>query len=292
LNTPTDLLSSHLKTLIGFDELRQFRNGWRQAGQTVAFVPTMGALHDGHLRLVLEGKRLADRVICSIFVNPTQFAPGEDFDRYPRTVREDVEKLATVHADAVFLPNAAAMWPEGHQTSVSNRKLASELCGVTRPGHFEGVLTVVLKLFNLVQPDFALFGKKDYQQWRMIELMCRDLNLPVKVIGMQTVRESDGLAMSSRNRYLGEDERKKAAQIHLALASAQKLFAGGVKSRAEILKAVSDVISGVPEMKLEYAEIRRQKDLGDTGDSLVEPAVILVAVRYGSVRLIDNMELG
>jgi pantoate--beta-alanine ligase len=292
LNTPSDLLSSTLKTLIGFEELRQTRGGWRQSGQTVAFVPTMGALHDGHLRLVLEGKRLADRVICSIFVNPTQFGPGEDFDRYPRTVREDVEKLANVHADVVFLPNAAAIYPDGHQTSVLNRKLSTELCGVTRPGHFEGVLTVVLKLFNLVQPDFALFGKKDYQQWRMIELMCRDLNVPVKVVGMPTVRESDGLAMSSRNRYLNEDERKKAAQIHLALVTAHKLHAGGVKNRAEILKTVRDVIAGVPEMRIEYVEVRRQRDLADMGASVEEPAVILVAVRYGSVRLIDNMELG
>jgi pantoate--beta-alanine ligase len=225
-------------------------------------------------------------------VNPTQFGPGEDFDRYPRTVREDVEKLATVHADAVFLPNAAAMYPDGHQTSVLNRKLSTELCGVTRPGHFEGVLTVVLKLFNLVQPDFALFGKKDYQQWRMIDSMCRDLNVPVKVVGMPTVRESDGLAMSSRNRYLSPEERKNAAQIHLALATAQKLHAGGIKNREDILNAVRDVIAGVPEMKLEYAELRRQRDLSETGASVEEPAVILVAVRYGSVRLIDNMELG
>jgi len=252
--------SAGLQTVIALDELRTMRERFRRAGESVAFVPTMGALHDGHLRLVLEGKRLADRVIVSIFVNPLQFGPTEDFSRYPRTMKADIEKLATVHADAVFLPNTSTMYPEGHQTVIRNKLLDGELCGAFRPGHFEGVLTVVMKLFNMVQPDIAVFGKKDYQQWRLIETMARDLNHAVRVVGVPTIREQDGLAMSSRNRYLTEEQRPVAAKIHAGLTAVQKLYVSGNRDQGDLLRAWRTVADSVAEFQGKYAEVRRQRD--------------------------------
>jgi pantoate--beta-alanine ligase len=187
-------------TLISLSELTDVRNGWEREGAKVVFVPTMGALHEGHMQLVRVARQHGSRVIVSIFVNPTQFGPNEDFAKYPRTLAADLELLAKEKVDAVFLPNAMSMYPDGFQTYVINKTMAKGLCGAVRPGHFEGVLTVVLKLFNLVRPHTAIFGKKDYQQWRLIERMVKDLHLPVMVLGQDTVRESDGLAMSSRNR--------------------------------------------------------------------------------------------
>jgi pantoate--beta-alanine ligase len=278
-------------TVLTIREMRSMVAAWRQAGEKVAFVPTMGALHEGHLSLVLKAKSEGARVVVSIFVNPLQFGPSEDFARYPRTLKEDVERLDTVGADVVFAPAAAEIYPTGFQTSVINRKMAQGLCGTVRPGHFEGVLTVVLKLFNIVSPDFALFGKKDYQQWRLIERMAKDLELPIDVQGCDTVREHDGLAMSSRNRYLSAEEREEAALIFKGLSAARAAWIKGERSRDSLVTAFAHMIAQCPRMKIQYAEIVDCFNLEPTGQKVADGnLVMIVAVLFGDVRLIDNLE--
>jgi len=279
-------------TLISLSELTDVRNGWEREGAKVVFVPTMGALHEGHMQLVRAARRHGSRVIVSIFVNPTQFGPNEDFAKYPRTLGPDLELLAKENVDAVFLPNAMSMYPDGFQTYVINKAMAKGLCGAVRPGHFEGVLTVVLKLFNLVRPHTAIFGKKDYQQWRLIERMARDLHLPVVVLGQDTVREPDGLAMSSRNRYLSEGDRKLAARISSGLRAAKQAVSGGEKDGRAVMQACESELSAEPGITIEYLELRRQSDLSAFEQEIDAPAVLVVACRIGSTRLIDNMEMG
>jgi pantoate--beta-alanine ligase len=277
-------------TLITLQDLIAARAPWQERGESLAFVPTMGALHAGHLSLVRLAKVSADRVLVSIFVNPTQFGPNEDFERYPRTVAADLELLRQEGVDAVFLPNVSTLYPDGFQTTVRNRDLENQLCGAFRPGHFEGVLSVVLKLFNMVRPDCAVFGKKDYQQWRMIETMVRDLNIDVKIIGAETIRESDGLALSSRNRYLDAETRGGSAAIFQGLDAAAILYAKGEREQKKLVSACTDAILSVSGAAVEYVEIRRQFDLGKLENGSDEPAVMLVAARFGAVRLIDNLE--
>ena len=280
-----------LKTIVETAELEAFRLALFSAGKKLAFVPTMGALHDGHISLVKQARQTADAVIVSIFVNPTQFGPGEDFNRYPRTLTEDAKKLAEAGCDAVFLPNIATIYPEGFQTWVRNEPLENQLCGASRPGHFRGVLTVVLKLFNLVRPELALFGKKDYQQWRLIEKMAADLNVPLKVIGSETVREPDGLAMSSRNRYLKPEERAMAVAISRGLKAAVEKYKAGETNAASLTGIVAKEMASQPAIKVEYLTICDQMSLAPVGESLKGPAVILLAAQLGTLRLIDNMEL-
>jgi len=280
-----------LKTIVETAELEAFRLALFSAGKKLAFVPTMGALHDGHISLVKQARQTADAVIVSIFVNPTQFGPGEDFNRYPRTLTEDAKKLAEAGCDAVFLPNIATIYPEGFQTWVRNEPLENQLCGASRPGHFRGVLTVVLKLFNLVRPELALFGKKDYQQWRLIEKMAADLNVPLKVIGSETVREPDGLAMSSRNRYLKPEERAMAVAISRGLKAAVEKYKAGETNAASLTGIVAKEIASQPAIKVEYLTICDQMSLAPVGESVKGPAVILLAAQLGTLRLIDNMEL-
>lgn len=280
-----------LKTIVETAELEAFRLALFSAGKKLAFVPTMGALHDGHISLVKQARQTADAVIVSIFVNPTQFGPGEDFNRYPRTLTEDAKKLAEAGCDAVFLPNIATIYPEGFQTWVRNEPLENQLCGASRPGHFRGVLTVVLKLFNLVRPELALFGKKDYQQWRLIEKMAADLNVPLKVIGSETVREPDGLAMSSRNRYLKPEERAMAVAISRGLKAAVEKYKAGETNAATLTGIVAKEIASQPAIKVEYLTICDQMSLAPVGESVKGPAVILLAAQLGTLRLIDNMEL-
>jgi len=277
-------------TVIHANELQALRNEWTT--QRVAFVPTMGALHDGHVSLVKEARKRADRVVVSIFVNPTQFGPTEDFDKYPRTLKADLEALAPHGVDGVFLPNATTMYPEGYETYVHSKGMAKTLDGLSRPGHFEGVLTVVLKLFNLVRPHVAIFGKKDYQQWRVITKMVEDLNVPVEVVGAETLREPDGLAMSSRNRYLTPDDRKKAACLSQGLKAAQIMVKTGQKQTAAVTEAFMKCVRPIEGVALEYAEIRRQRNLEPFGAVIDAPAVMLAEAKLGSTRLIDNMELG
>ncbi len=277
------------QTFLTIDDLLDAVTQVKERRETLAFVPTMGALHLGHLALVQEAKKLADHVIVSIFVNPTQFGPNEDFAKYPRTFAEDLALLSPLKVCGVFAPSAATMYPEGFQTYVVNRDMATTLDGVARPGHFDGVLTVVQKLLNLVKPDIAVFGKKDYQQWRLIETMVRDLYLPVKIVGLETIRERDGLALSSRNRYLSDEERLKAPLIIQGLNAAKEKYQSGVRDP----KLLSDECQSflAQDFTIDYVEVRSAKTLKSFQDLINEPPVMLVAARLGQTRLIDNLEL-
>lgn len=278
-----------IKTIIAPEELRQTCSDWRFERSKLAFVPTMGALHEGHLRLVAEAKMLAQRVVVSIFVNPLQFGPQEDFATYPRMLQNDREKLEALGIDALFIPNAADMYPAGYQTYIYNDSLADILCGRFRPGHFQGVLTVVAKLFHLVQPDFALFGKKDYQQFKLISKMAKDLMFGIDVKGLPTLREADGLAMSSRNLRLSASDRQKAPQLFRAMQSVKDSFTKG-QLKARVLEEQFAKQLG-SDFRLEYAEIRYQDDLSAPSDKIERAAVLIVAAHLGQVRLIDNLEL-
>jgi pantoate--beta-alanine ligase len=269
--------------------LRRVVADWRQAGQGVALVPTMGALHAGHLALVIRAAALADRVIASIFVNPTQFGPSEDFERYPRTLAQDQAGLAEFGCDLLFAPDVATIYPFGAANSVSLHvpEITDTLEGAHRPGHFDGVATVVCKLFNLVQPDIAIFGQKDFQQLKVIERMVRDLALPVKVMGAPTQRAEDGLALSSRNQYLSPDERAEAVQIYQTLQQMRDLIAKG-HARKVVEQAAASKLERAG-FAPDYAAIRRAEDLSEPADSEREGLVALIAARLGSTRLIDNL---
>jgi len=270
-------------------ELRAQISRWRQQGERIAFVPTMGNLHDGHLSLVRIGKEQADRLVSSIFVNPMQFAPNEDFDSYPRTLERDCKALMEAHCDLVYLPDVHDLYPQDlpHMTRVEVPDITSRLEGQFRPGHMTGVSTIVLKLFNLVQPDIAIFGKKDYQQWRLIEKMVRDLNLPIDIIGGETRREADGLAMSSRNQYLSADERSHSLALFRQLtAAAQSIRAG--QDVAAVLQAAVNQLSQAG-FQVDYFELCNRHSLEPAVAG--EPMVLLAAARMGKTRLIDNLEI-
>jgi pantoate--beta-alanine ligase len=267
-------------------ELRSVIKVWRQTGESVAFVPTMGNLHDGHIKLVTEAKQHADRIVVSIFVNPSQFGPGEDFDSYPRTEAEDQTKLTAAGADLLFLPAVTDMYAADIKTTVSVSGLSTIYCGAARPGHFDGVATVVCKLFNMVQPDIALFGRKDFQQLAVIRTMVRDLNIPVDIIGVDTVREPSGLAMSSRNGYLSAQEKQIACQLYQTLCVARDAVLAG-QPFADIEQQALNALQ-TAGFKPDYFAICRSDDLAKA-DSQDKQLVILVAARLGKTRLIDNV---
>jgi pantoate--beta-alanine ligase len=269
--------------------LRAVIRGWRSQGQTVGFVPTMGNLHAGHHSLIKLARARTDRVVASVFVNPTQFGPNEDFDRYPRTLVQDQAGLAEQQCDLVFAPDVATMYPFGPAGSVSLHvpEVTDTLEGAHRPGHFDGVATVVCKLFNLVQPDVAVFGQKDYQQLKVIERMVRDLALPVKVMGAPTLRADDGLALSSRNQYLSPAERELAPQIYATLQQMRELVGKGHAVKVVEQAAASKLARAGFEP--DYAVIRRAEDLSEPAEGEREGLVALIAARLGSTRLIDNL---
>jgi pantoate--beta-alanine ligase len=272
-------------------EMSAFSEAARARGERIAFVPTMGFLHAGHVSLLEEGRRRGQRLVLSIFVNPTQFAPTEDLARYPRDLDGDLAKAAATGTDAVFLPGDAAMYPVGYQTFVRVRDLEQGLCGVSRPDHFVGVATVVCKLFNIVRPHVALFGEKDFQQLAVIRRMVADLDMPITVVGLPTVREPDGLAMSSRNKYLSPDERQRALALSRALTAARTLFEGGERRAAALLDSARSLVSaGVT--RLDYLELRDADALTPVVDRLDRPAVMALAAFVGATRLIDNVRLG
>lgn len=276
-------------TVTSLPVLRQTVHAWRAQGLSVAFVPTMGNLHSGHLRLVEEAKRQADRVAVSIFVNPTQFGPGEDYSVYPRTPEADAEKLRGAGADLLYLPGTAELYPAdpAGMAYVEVPGLSDDLCGRFRPGHFRGVATVVLKLFNQVRPDIALFGEKDYQQLTVIRRMVADLDLPVRVQGVPTVREPDGLAMSSRNGYLNPEERARAAGLHAGLAEAAGEIRAGARDFRRIEEERTEALRAAG-FQPDYVAVRRQEDLAPPGPD-DRRLVILAAARLGRTRLIDNL---
>ena len=268
-------------------ELRQRVSGWRGAGESVALVPTMGSLHPGHLTLVAEAKRRADRVVVSIFVNPTQFAPNEDLEAYPRDETGDLEKLAPHAPDLIFAPSPAEMYGSGFQTRVSVENLATDLCGVSRPHFFSGVATVVAKLLIQCWPDIAIFGEKDYQQLLVIRRMARDLNIPAEIVGAPTVREDDGLAMSSRNAYLSADERKRAPVLHETLQT----IAAGLRAgtSADRLLSNGERVLSENGFAVDYLEIRHAETLAPVAKISEGPARVFAAAHLGRARLIDNI---
>lgn len=259
-------------------------------GMKIGLVPTMGYLHEGHLSLVRKARELADKVIVSIFVNPTQFGPNEDFERYPRDLKRDLGLLEKEGVDVVFAPTIRDMYPEGYGTYVENITLTDKLCGKSRPGHFRGVTTVVSKLFNICLPHVAVFGQKDAQQVMIIERMVKDLNFPVAIVRGDIVREPDGLAMSSRNAYLSEEERKKAPVLYQSLLLAKDLIEKGERNPATVREAVCRFIGTVPEASIDYVEVLGGEDLRDL-ERLEGKVLVALAVRFGSTRLIDNMLL-
>ncbi|MBI9017466.1 MAG: pantoate--beta-alanine ligase [Phycisphaerae bacterium] len=262
----------------------------RQQGKSIALVPTMGALHDGHLSLIQQAKKLCDYVAVSIFVNPTQFGPNEDLDKYPRTLDNDINLCESERADLILAPSSKEIYPTANFTWVNVDKLTKTLCGSTRDGHFQGVCTVVAKLFNIFMPDKAFFGQKDAQQLAVIRQMASDLNFPIDIIGCPIIREPDGLAMSSRNRYLSGEQRTQALVINKALQLGQKLFAGGMIKSQDIINKLSKMIQQQPLAKIDYISIV-DKDLMHELDTIDRPALLALAVYIGNTRLIDNIVL-
>ncbi len=273
------------------DEMRRTSFAWRRAGETVGFVPTMGYLHEGHLSLVRQAVQRCDHGVISIFVNPAQFGPQEDLERYPRDLDGDLAKAARAGAELAYVPEASTVYPPGYQTRITVPELAAPLCGASRPVHFGGVATVVTKLFNVVQPDLAVFGEKDYQQLQVVRRLVRDLELPVEILGGVTVREPDGLAMSSRNAYLEPGQRAQAVCLVAALRRAWERFDGGERETAALSAAARAVISAQPAAQVDYVEIRDAESL-EPVDRITERAVLALAVLFGKTRLIDNTVLG
>jgi pantoate--beta-alanine ligase len=259
----------------------------RGAGQRVGLVPTMGALHAGHLSLVRAARQQTDVVVATIFVNPTQFGPNEDFSKYPRTLEADLQALAAEGCNVVFVPDQQEMFPPDNSTMIEPPAVARPLEGVCRPGHFRGVATVVLKLFNLIPAHVAFFGQKDYQQTCVIRQMAEDLNVPIDVAICPTVREPDGLALSSRNSYLSPAERRQAVAISQALAEAARLVAAGQRDASSIKAAMRNILAAAGIERIDYATVADRETLAEL-DLIDRPAVALIACHVGTTRLIDN----
>lgn len=272
-------------------EMQKISDQLKQEGKRIGFVPTMGYLHDGHLSLVRKVKGLCDIVVASIFVNPTQFGPGEDFKRYPRDEEGDKAKLEAEGVAFLFTPEAGDMYPSGYQTYVEVTEVSKGLCGDFRPGHFRGAATVVAKLFNIVKPDVAIFGEKDYQQLLVIKRMVEDLNFDIKIITGVLIREEDGMAMSSRNTYLSPEERQRALILYRSFLKGKNLFQSGERKASALLKAVKESIKSVDGVTLQYVEIRDVETL-EKIENVDKTAVIALAAIVGSVRLIDNVIIG
>lgn len=268
-------------------EMRKVVAEARLAGKTIGFVPTMGALHEGHMTLVREAKKVCDVVVVSIFINPTQFGPSEDFDAYPRTWAEDLNACSSAGVDAVFHPRVREMYPDNWGTWVTVEDVTEKLCGKSRPLHFRGVATVVTKLLNIVQPDKAFFGQKDAQQVVVLKKMVRDLNMPYEIVMVPIVRDADGLAKSSRNVYLNSEQRQAALVLYKSLCKAQELCRSGEANIKKIKETVIACIMSEPLAKIDYVEIYSFPDLADL-ETLDHDALLAVAVKFGTTRLIDN----
>ncbi len=273
------------------EAMRVSRGAWRARDERVALVPTMGALHEGHLTLIKQAAAAADHVVVSLFVNPTQFGPGEDFQRYPRDLERDAQLCEDAGVDLLFSPALEDMYAPDHTVYVEEVDVARQLEGMVRPGHFRGVLTVVAKLFLAVQPDVAVFGQKDAQQLWLILRMVRDLNFPVQIVTGPTVREADGLALSSRNAYLEPDQRAQATCLYRALQAARTRYADGERNVYVLRKVMMDVVEAEPDAEMDYIEIVDEQSFAPV-TTVLRPARALVAVRLGKTRLIDNERLG
>ena len=279
-----------MRVIEKIQEIREWSEAERQEGRRIVLVPTMGFLHEGHLSLVRDGKKRGDRLVVSLFVNPAQFGPQEDYAAYPRDFERDRRLLEGEGADVLFSPSAGEIYPAGHQTQVDAGKLGEQLCGVFRPGHFRGVATVVAKLFNIVQPHAAIFGAKDYQQLQVIRRLTRDLNLSVEVVGRPTVRDKDGLALSSRNSYLNEAERTAALSLYRSLKKADALVLAGERDSRRILAAARAEIEREPLTRIQYIKVCHPETLEEV-EKIESEAVLALAVFVGKTRLIDNTTL-
>lgn len=272
-------------------QMQSFAESVRLQGKRISFVPTMGYFHEGHLGLMREARKIADCLVVSIYVNPTQFGPKEDLSRYPRDFDRDCQMAESVEVDVIFYPSDKEMYPENYQTYVNVEKVTQNLCGLSRPGHFRGVTTVCNKLFNIVKPHAAVFGKKDFQQFITIKRMVADLNMDLEIIGLPTLREADGLAMSSRNVYLKEDERSSALNLVKSLKLAQKLYNAGERNSTNIIDEVTKLIKSSPYTDIDYIKICDTTTLVDL-EEITGEAVIALAVKVGATRLIDNHVFG
>jgi len=269
-------------------EIREIVSQAHAAGKKIGFVPTMGALHDGHFSLIKAAKERCDFIVVSIFVNPTQFGPNEDIDKYPRTFEDDCLGCKALGVDLVFAPSVSQMYPQENITWINVQSLGDSLCGKSRPGHFRGVTTVCAKLFNIVSPDVAFFGQKDAQQALIIKRMVADLNMPLEIIICPIIREPSGLAMSSRNKYLSAEERKQASLIYASLQHAELLIASGLRKSADIKLEMQKMLNIGPEIKIDYISLVDAETLQEL-ETLTGKVLVAIAVKIGTARLIDNV---
>ena len=279
-----------MKVIASIQDMTRYSRMLRTQNQTIALVPTMGFLHEGHLDLMKQGKKKADHLVVSIFVNPAQFGPAEDFSTYPRALEQDLEQCRQVGASAVFTPSDAQIYPSGFETYVGLEKLPFHLCGLSRPTFFKGVATVVTKLFNIVQPHFALFGEKDFQQLAVIRRLVEDLNFDIDIVGVPIVREPDGLAMSSRNKYLTSSQRPHALLLHQCLETVEKMVKQGETDAQKILARATKILTSGPDMQVDYVSICDPDSL-DEVDVIQSKVLCAMAVWIGKTRLIDNRVL-
>lgn len=287
LTMPTPFIN--MKTVTIVKEMQALSDELRK-DKKIGFVPTMGYLHEGHLALVRKARELADIVVVSIFINPIQFGPQEDLARYPRDFERDAKLLEQEKTDIIFFPEAKEMYPKGYNTYIQVKDLQNHLCGLSRVGHFVGVATVVAKLFNIVKPHFAVFGQKDYQQLKVIERMVTDLNMDLEIVGYPTVREKDGLAMSSRNTYLSPDERERALLIYGAMTKVESLFKSGVRHAAVLKEEGKRILTSRDGVDVEYINITDADTLEDV-EQIQDKALLAIACKVGKTRLIDNVIL-
>jgi len=278
---------SGIEIVTSSGQMQEIADRLRREGKTISFVPTLGYLHEGHLSLMREARRHADILVVSIFLNPTQFGPEEDLEAYPKNLKRDIHLAEKEGVDVIFAPAESDMYPNGFQTYVTLENLPRHLCGRSRPIHFRGVATIVSKLFNIVKPHTAVFGRKDYQQLAVIRQMVRDLNFDIHIIGGPTVREVDGLAMSSRNTYLTANQRRDACRLYQALQKAQKTAAAGETDAVRIIDEAAELIGSLPDADIDYIKICDPETLEDV-QIIKEPVLMALAVKIGQTRLIDN----
>ncbi len=280
-----------MKIIESVREMQQYSESLRNKGKRIAFVPTMGFLHQGHLSLMIEGRKRGDCLVTSIYVNPTQFGPKEDLAKYPRNFEMDRKLCDGVGVDVIFFPPDREVYPEHYQTYVTVEEVTQNLCGLSRPGHFQGVATVCAKLFNMVKPHVSIFGKKDFQQLVVIKRMVAELNMDLEIVGMTTVREADGLAMSSRNTYLKAEERESALSLSRSLKRAKNLYDGGERDAGRIIAEAKKLIGSFPHATIDYVHICDTTTMKDV-KRLEGECVMALAVRVGVARLIDNHVFG
>ena len=278
-----------MQTFTTINEIREALATERQLGRSVGFVPTLGNLHEGHMALIRAAREAADCVVASVFVNPMQFAANEDLDAYPRTLEADQQKLITEDTDYLFAPTAREMYPEGVNTQITIPVLSNILCGASRPGHFTGVATICAKLFNIIQPDVSMFGEKDFQQLTIIRHMVNDLCIPLEIVGVQTGRAEDGLALSSRNTYLTADERTKAPALYQSLVATQQAITAGARDYYQLEQAANRRLFDAG-FKPDYFHVMNRNTL-ETPTSADRQLIILAAAQLGKARLIDNIQL-